>query len=257
MTTKAIKATAPTLSPIDAALAQLAKAGALEAKAGAAISKAKESATNAQALAIAAMTTPGVLSLTFDYDVLDRKGDIVEHVKGAKLIDYAKGFTSEGKEYRAKATAFRQSVLPRFFNIPGDNDSVWSMFRQTFPAALALIGEGMTATVGADGKLALVGGAGDSAKKLRDAAAKSVTALKTAAKGETAKRKPSLPGDKAPASNEPRAATLTDLLTLVRDFLHQSVVADGTPEYAAMTIDDKLIADIAVLAKSYGELPDA
>jgi hypothetical protein len=255
--TNSTKAPAPKAlsakASLDAALAMLAKAGALEAKAGAALAAAKSEETNAQAMAIAAMTSKGILGLTFSYDVKDSKGDIVEHVKSAKLLDYVGGFKKEGKEYRAKATAFRQAVLPRFFNVSGDNDSVWAMFRQTFPAALALTGEAMTATVGNDGKLVLSGGTGETAKKLRDAAAKSVSALKSAAKGEAAKRKPSLPGEKE-AKEETRPATLTDILSLVRDFLTQAIAEEGETDYAPKACDDALIAEIAVLAKGYGEL---
>ena len=238
-------------SPFELAMEQLAKAGAIEAQAGAAIAAAKGEESNAQAMAIAAMTVPGVLSFVFSYDIKDNKGEIVEHVKEAKLFDYAEGFKKEGKEYRAKATAFRQTVLPRFFNVPGDNDSVWAMFRQTFPAALALVGEAMTATIGADGKLVLAGGTGEKAKKLRDAAAKSVTALKTAAKGEAGKRGPKQPGAPEPKEGETRPATLTDILLLVRDFLAQANAEDGETNYAPTEADDVLIADIAVLAQQY------
>ena len=238
-----------TISAIDAALNLLAQAGKLEATAGKAKAEALAQEGNAQAMAIAAMTTKGILSLTFDYDVKDSKGEVIEHIKGAKLIDYAHGFTKEGKEYRHKATAFRHMVLPRFFNIAGDNESVWAMFRQTFPAALALVGENMTASV-ADDKLVLEGGTGDTAKKLRAAAAKSVTALKTAAKGEAGKRKPTMAGEKGEASDS-RPATLTDLLFAVREFLTQSLDPNGETEFAPTEADDFLIADIATLATKY------
>jgi len=255
MARNSIKAATPAapvaaLSPLDEALAMLAKAGKLEAAAGKARDAAKEQDAAASAIAIAAMTMPGILSLTFDYDVKDRKGEIVEPVKNAKLVDYAGGFKKEGKEYRAKATAFRQMVLPRFFNVPGDNNAVWTMFRETFPAALALVGEAMTATVGADGKLVLSGGTGEAAKKLRDAAGKSIAALKTAAKGDAGKRKPIVPGEKE-AKDETRPTTLTDLLLLVRTFLEQATIEDGGPEYAPTEADDVLIAEIAVLAQQY------
>ena len=250
------KNTAPVVSAMDTALEMLAKAGMIESEAGKLKTLAGEQDSSAQALAIAAMTTPGILSLAFDYDVLDRKGEIVEHVKNAKLIDYAHGFAKpDGKEYRAKATAFRNAILPRFFNIPGDNNSVYAMFRQTFPAALALVGENMTATIGGDGKLVLEGGEGDKANAMRDAATNSVTALKTAAKDRAAKREASAPGEKESASDS-RPATLTDILTLTRKFLRDSIAGDEA-DFAPTDADEALIAEIAVLARGYGELINA
>lgn len=252
-TKKNIAPVAPATA-FDNALAMLAKAGMIESEAGKLKTLAGEQDSSAQAMAIAAMTTPGILSLAFDYDVLDRKGEIVEHVKNARLSDYAHGFTKpDGKEYRAKATAFRNAILPRFFNIPGDNNSVYAMFRQTFPAALALIGENMTATIGEDGKLVLEGGEGDKAKAMREAATKSVTALKTAAKGGAAKREVSAPGEK---ESETRAATLTEILTIARNFLRDSIAGDEA-DFAPTDADEALIAEIAVLARGYGELINA
>jgi len=253
MTTTTRRAAAPKINAkaaFDAAMLALAKAGAMEAKAGAVIKAAKGEQASAQDIALAAMTTKGVLSLAFSYDVKDNKGDIIEHVKSAKLADYAAGFKKEGKEYRAKATAFRAAVLTRFFNVPADSDSVWAMFRQTFPSALALIGEAMTATVGNDGKLVLAGGTGEAAKKLRDAAAKSTKELNRVAKGEAGKRKPKTPGE-----GEVKPATLTDLLTAVRDFLNQAVRGAET-DFAPTDLDDKLIREIVILGDSYVDVAE-
>jgi hypothetical protein len=243
--------TANTKAAFEAAMTALAKAGALEAKAGKAIAEAKVEQASAQDIALAAMTTKGVLSLTFTYDVKDNKGEIIEHVKSAKLSDYAAGFTKEGKEYRAKSTAFRGAVLARFFNVPADSDSVWAMFRQVFPSAMALVGEAMTATVGNDGKLVISGGKGESAKKLRDAAAKSTKELNKVAKGEAGKRKVKTPGE----GEGTVPATLTDLLTAVRNFLDQSVRGRET-DYAPNAVDVKLIRDIVVLGDSYVDAVD-
>ena len=124
------------------------------------------------------------------------------------------------------------------------------MFRQTFPAALTLVGENMTASV-VDGKLALEGGQGDTAKKLRDAAAKSVTALKTAAKGEAGKRKPTMAGEKDEASPAIRPLTLTDCLQLVHSFLVEANKKDGETEFAPTDADDALLAKVLEQAAIY------
>lgn len=243
---KAVKAAA-----LETALLNLRNAAKLETKAAGDKAKAQTGADNARKLTIAGMSNYDVWLLKFDVDVLNRKGEVIEHKAGLTLADYAKGFkNAEGKAYRALETAFRERVLASFFNAPANADSVWTMFRQVYPIGQALLLEGVKATVEGD-TLKLEGGTGDSAKALRDAAEKSVTALGAAAKArmgiEGKKRQPK------PGEGESNQATLTDVLTIVRDFLQAAVTVDGETDIAPTETDDRLIAEIAKLATTYAK----
>ena len=210
----------------------------------------EKKASSAQAQIVAALTVPGILTMSFAYDVLDRKGDVVEHIADATLADYATApFLLDGKEYRAKMTAYRAAVERQIFANETNDDTVWAAFRRVFPTALAVLKHDMTAHIDEDGALVLGGGAGDDAKKLRLAAKKSVAALVTAAKGSPAKRDVS--ETKAPT---PQLATLTDILRAMRTFLTQSLDQNcANATMAAGPNDDAIIADIAKLLPQYIE----
>jgi hypothetical protein len=124
----------------------------------------------------------------FSYDIHDKGGNVVEHCR-ATLADYVAGFKNvDGTDSRDKQSAFRSTMLPLFFGVTGDQSSgakaVWALFTgKALPTALSLTASGIAATIDADGKLALAGGEGEGAETLRNAAAKSTSALVTAAKG--------------------------------------------------------------------------
>lgn len=170
----------------DAGLSLLKGAGVNAAAAGTARADARAKGASALDATIAGLTAPGVLTYEFAFDVCDRGGNVVDHVR-ATLCDYARGFkNADGSDSRATEGAFRAAMLPLFFGVAGDQSagakSVWATFGKAFAAARALVAEGMAANI-VDGKLTLEGGTGAAADALRGA--KSTSALVKAAKGAT------------------------------------------------------------------------
>lgn len=224
MTIKAINArnaaidTAISAASLDetrmAGLAMLTNAGVMAAKAGKAVAAAKEASATAIDLMVAGLAATGVMSETFEYDVTDRKGDVVEHVGNACLADYATPFLNDaGTEYRAKQTAFKDAALRRFFAVKGDTQSagakaVYTMFLTAFPLAAAIIREGMTATI-RDNKLAIEGGKGEMAEALHKA--NGTRARAKIAKGETGTKGGTDAGKAAKTETETRAATPSEI----------------------------------------------
>ena len=221
MTTKAIDArNAAINSAIDSAtldatringLAMLNNAGVAAFKAGKATDDAKKVSASAIDLMVAGLAATGVLSETFEYDVKDSKGNVIEHVGAAMLADYATPFLNpDGSAYRAKQTAFKEAALRRFFSVKGDTQSagakaVYTMFIDAFSLAVAVIREGMTATIRAN-KLVLEGGKGDVADAIH--AATGTKARCKVAKGETGTKGGT---DSGKAATETRAATPSEI----------------------------------------------
>jgi len=180
----------------------LRQAGQLAAGAGEAVKAANEKRATALDAALVGLCAPGVLTMEFAYDIHDKGGNVVEHCR-ATLPDYVAGFkNANGTDSRDKQSAFRATMLPLFFGVTGDQSSgakaVWALFTgKALPAALALTASGIAASLNSDGKLALTGGEGEEADTLRNAAAKSTSALVKAAKGETGTGRDAPQNDKA------------------------------------------------------------
>jgi hypothetical protein len=194
-----------------AGLAMLTNAGAIAAKAGDAKAKADIASASALDLMVAGLAATGVMTETFEYDVTDRKGDVVEHVGNACLADYATPFlNADGSAYRAKEVAFRIAALRRFLAVKGDTQSAgakaaWTCFATAYPLAVAIIREGMTATIRAN-KLAIEGGKGEVADAIH--AATGTKAKAKVAKGETGTKGGT---DSGKVANETRAATPSEI----------------------------------------------
>lgn len=162
--------------------------GRAAADAGEGVAKANKERATALDLLIAGLT-PAMLDAPIAFDVTDRAGNVVESAK-ASLLAYAKGFrNADGSDNRTMQGAFRATVLPRLFGVPGDQSAgakaTWALVTgKALPTALAIAGQGISATLTEEGKLVLEGGAGDQAEALRAAGAKSTSALVKAAKGE-------------------------------------------------------------------------
>jgi hypothetical protein len=180
----------------------LRDAGLQAAGAGEAVAAANKKRASALDGAIAGLCAPGVMAMEFAFDIHDKGGNVVEHCR-ATLPDYVAGFKhANGADYRDKQSAFRATALPMFFGVTGDQSSgakaVWALFTgKALPTALSLTASGIDATIDADGKLALAGGEGENAETLRNAAAKSTSALVKAAKGETGTGRDTPQNDKA------------------------------------------------------------
>lgn len=225
----------------------LRKAARLAIDAKAQEDAAKEGKGNATEMLVASLTGSAIWNLKLTFDVKDRNGDIVEHCKGVAVSEYAKGFKAEdGKEYRAKTSAFRAAVLLRLFDMKDDKgaacNSVWTVFGSAHKVAEQLRNNAVLASLDANGKLKLAGGKGEAAKGLKDAAAKSVTALVNTAKGGTAKKGT----NNAPQNdNNKGAIDLDGALRTVAAYA--SLVKDGkeAPSNARLSYLRKIVADAA------------
>jgi hypothetical protein len=181
--------TTKSATAIDNALAMLREAGAMAADAGNKVSEANSNRATALDQSIAALCTNGLLDMPMTFDVTDRAGQVIEHCTES-IASYLAGFKlDDGKANRSKQTAFRAIVLPAMFGVTGDQSpgakAVWALATiKAFPAACALVSEGMNAAI-VEGKLEVSGGAGEYADALRNASAKSTSALAKVASGKT------------------------------------------------------------------------
>lgn len=223
MATRKNTAAAPVVDEVTAAfeaardegLELLKQAGRAASAAGEAAAAARDNRGSALDMAIVGLSAPGVLHSQFTFDVKDRNGDVVEHVT-ADLVDYLAGFKHDGgKAYRAKETAFRGTMLPLFFGVPGDQSagakSVWATFGKAVPVAAELVARDMRAFINAEGKLVIEGGEGPEAEKLRNA--KSASALVKAAKGQTGTDRNGHGNAKGGEASETRVATPAEIFT--------------------------------------------
>jgi hypothetical protein len=170
----------------EAGFDMLRSAGANAAAAGENRAAAKVQGATALDSTIAGLSQAGILTYTFAFDVCDRGGNVVEHVK-ATLCDYAAGFhNADGSAARKTEGAFRAAMLPLFFGVAGDQSaaakSVWQTFGKAFTVARAIVAEDMTAAL-VDNKLVLQGGTGERAEAMRKAT--STSALVKVAEGKT------------------------------------------------------------------------
>lgn len=213
-------------------LALLREAG----RAGAAAGKKKEEAETAAATAmdttIAGLTVPGVMLVGFSFDVRDKSGTVVEHCAKVTLADYLIGFGAN----RLKETAFRNAMLPIFFNVHGNKsaaaDSVWSTFRRAVKTAAVLLREGMTATL-VDGKLVIDGGTSDLAKAMREATStKAMVKAATGAAGVNGSKPDDIKKEEATPM---RAATPAELTRTTLALVKVIASGEGCACNAAMS----------------------
>lgn len=223
--------------------------GRAAADAGEGVAKANKARASALDMLIAGLT-PAMLDAPIAFDVTDRAGNVVESAK-ASLLAYAKGFrNADGSDNRTMQGAFRATVLPRLFGIPGDQSAgakaTWALVTgKALPTALAIAGQGMTATLTEEGKLALEGGAGDVADKLREAAAKSTSALVTATKPAKGTNRESPHNE-----SEGRAATPSEITRAAVAIA--KLIAKGDATACAATL-----SNFRELAKLIAANPDA
>jgi hypothetical protein len=198
MTTRKIRKTSPaTVSTVTIVgftveqQASLRTAVTAALTAGKKDNEAKEAKGAATDKLIAALACPALLAHRFEFQVKDRKGNVIE-TKHASLYEYArKGapFYVKGKQEKARLTGFKAAILA----YAGINDPTsdiaekgWSIIKgQALQTAIALADNTIAASM-VDGKLVLSGGNGTTvASGLLDAAKKSTAALvgKVNAKG--------------------------------------------------------------------------
>ena len=215
---------------------------------------AKAGKGNATEMLVASLTGSAIWNLKLTFDVKDRNGDIVEHCKGIAISEYAKGFTLDGKEYRAKTSAFRAAVLLRLFDMKDDKGSqcetVWKVFVSAHKVAEQLRNNAILASLDASGRLKLAGGKGKEAAALKEAANKSVTSLVNAAKGGAAKK-----GTNSTPQNDNTKGAI-DLDGALRTVAaYASLVKDGkeAPSSARLSYLRKIVADAAKALAEHGD----
>jgi len=134
--------------------------------------QAEQNAASALDVAIEALVTGTLFSLSIALDVTDKAGNVIEHIK-CKVSDFDREFLNEqGKAWRAAQSAMRAALLHRLGNIKDGktaaHDAAYIMLTRALTVAKAVRAEGMKAKLDANGKLALTGGKGDKAKALRE-----------------------------------------------------------------------------------------
>jgi hypothetical protein len=177
---------------------------------------AKEAKGTATDKLIVALACPALLAHRFEFQVRDRKGNVLE-TKQASLYEYARKappFYVKGIQQPLRLTGFKAAILA----YAGINDATspaaekgWSIIKgQALQAAIALADNTIAASL-VDGKLVLSGGNGTAvASGLLDVAKKSTSALvaKVTAKGTNSGKAPgkgkapAAPAAKAPNDNE-------------------------------------------------------
>lgn len=218
--------------------------------AGEGVAAANKERASALDLLIAGLT-PAMLDAPIAFDICDRAGNVVESTH-ASLAAYLSGFRNpDGSDNRTKQSAFRSAVLPALFGVAGDQSAgakaVWALVTgKALPAATALNREGITATIDSEGKLALAGGAGEEADKLKAAAGKSTSALVTAAKGTKGTNRDNPQNDK----DGGRAATPSEITRAAVAIA--KLIAKGEATACAATL-----SNLRELAKLIASNPDA
>ena len=189
--------------------------------------KLKAAKGNATDILIAGMANAALLAHRFEFQVRDRKGNVIE-TKHASLYDYArKGapFYTKGKAERARTTGFKAAVLAFTAGVNDAStpaaESAWSLIKgKVLPTAIALADNVIAATLSGS-KLTLSGGNGSTvASGLIDAAKKSTSALvaKVTAKGTNAPKlaTPAKPAAPAAAVLDTEAAMRAALAYLIK-----------------------------------------
>jgi hypothetical protein len=198
------------LTAIEAAsFLPLAAQAAIKGKAD--IDSAKAKGAAALAVMVAGFASEEIASRPWAFDITGNGGDVHTHVRctgidqfGRDDLDWCRN--SEGAVSRVAQSAYRGAAQAEFFNLPENNNAVWTMFSKAVPMARAIREEGMIATI-ENGVLKLSGGTSERAKAMTDA--KSLSALAKVAKGETGSNR-AAPNNEG-AKDEGRVATAFEI----------------------------------------------
>lgn len=225
--------------------------GRAAALAGEQVKVANTERSTALDLLIAGLT-PAMLEAPIAFDMTDRAGNVVESAK-ASLLAYAKGFRNEdGSDNRTMQGAFRATVLPKLFGVPGDQSAgakaAWALVTgKALPTALAIAKQGIAASISEEGKLVLDGGEGEAADMIKAAAAKSTSALVKVAKGEAGTNRNAPSNDKAGDVREATPSEVTRAAVAIA-----KLIAKGDATACAATL-----SNLRELAKLVNANPDA
>jgi hypothetical protein len=125
-------------------------------------------AASARTSLIREMVNGSVITASFDFDIVDKTGAVVEYVQGACLLDYD---ASKASKQRNWASAFKVAAL-RHLGFVGDAKSgpgkaAWVAVSESRDIAVAALRAGVTVKAG--DALGFEGGAGEAAEKFHKA----------------------------------------------------------------------------------------
>lgn len=216
--------------------------------------QAELNAASALDVAIEALATGTPFNLNLALDVTDKAGNVIEHIK-CKVSDFDKEFlNAQGKAWRAAQSAMRVALLHRLGNIKDEksaaHDAAYIMLTRALTVAKAIRAEGMKAKIDASGKLALIGGKGDTAKALRET--ESATGRLDIVKGKAPVKKGA--DDKGKAKPVAANNNVVDLDAALRTVAAYATAVAGNKEAPSPTRLSFLKAIVRDMNKAIAEL---
>jgi hypothetical protein len=240
------------LTAIEAAsFLPLAAQAAIKGKAD--IDSAKAKGAAALAVMVAGFASDEVAARPWAFDITGNGNDVHTHVRctgidqfGRDDLDWCRN--SEGAVSRVAQSAYRGAAQAEFFNLPENNNAVWTMLSKAVPMARAIREEGMIATI-ENGVLKLSGGTSERAKAMTDA--KSLSALAKVAKGEagTNRAAPSNGG----AKDEGRLATPAEIMALAARLVEGAAKGEEALSNSALSFARKIAALVAANPEAFAE----
>jgi hypothetical protein len=230
----------------------LAAQAAIKGKAE--IDSAKAKGAAALAVMVAGFTDSITAELPWAFDITASGGDVHQHVDCTGLDQFGDETLAwmrngEGAVSRAAQSAYRAAFQREFFNLPENNNAVWTMVSKAVPMARAIRAEGMTALI-KDGALVLEGGTGERAEALRGA--KSLSALAKVAKGEAGTNR-AAPSNAKDAEGEVRAATPAEVLALAARLVEGAAKGDEALSGTALSFARRIAALVAANPETFAE----
>ena len=240
------------LTSIEAAsFLPLAAQAAIKGKAD--IDSAKAKGAAALAVMVAGFASDDIASRPWAFDINGKAGEVHTHVActgidqfGRDDLDWCRN--SEGAVSRVAQSAYRAASQNTFFNLPENNNAVWTMFSKAVPMARAIREEGMIATI-ENGELKLSGGTSERAKAMTDA--KSLSALAKVAKGETGSNR-AAPNNEG-AKDDGRLATPAEIMALAARLVEGVAKGEEALSNSALSFARKIAALVAANPEAFAE----
>lgn len=230
----------------------LAAQAAIKGKAE--IDSAKAKGAAALAVMVAGFTDSYMAELPWSFDITASGGDVHQHVDcvgfeqfGRDDLEWCRN--GEGAVSRAAQSAYRAAFQREFFNLPENNNAVWTMVSKAVPMARAIRAEGMTALI-KDGALVLEGGTGERAEALRGA--KSLSALAKVAKGEAGTNR-AAPSNAKASEGEARVATPAEIMALAARLCEGAAKGDEALSGTALSFARKIAAIVAANPDAFAD----
>jgi hypothetical protein len=233
----------------------LAAQAAIKGKAD--IDSAKAKGAAALAVMVAGFASDAIDMMPWAFDINGKAGDVHTHVRCTGLNEFGNDDlpwkrNAEGAVSKVAQSAYKGALQSEFFNLPEPNAAVWTMASKAIPMARAIRTEGMTARI-VDGALVLEGGTSDTAKAMREAAAKSLSALAKVAKGETGTNREGHGNSKGDTDSEARVATPAEVLALAARLVEGAAKGEEALTSAALSFARKIAALVASNPEAFAD----